>query len=552
MKSASTLFLLILSATILYGQTSYYVSPKGNDQYTGSMKKPFRTTEKLNTVVFKPGDKIFFEANVVHAGSLILNEQDTSTPEKPITIGSYGKGRATLQVSTGNGILVNNLSGIIIQDLIVTSIGLAQNDGYGVKVFNNKPGLSILKMVRIKNVEASNFKWAGIFVGGVPTDLPNVKVTEGSRFGFKDVEITNCMAHHNMYYGIYMTAMWNSKSEDYGNEDVTIRQCISHDNGGDPTYTANHSGSGIMVDDTKNVLIEYCTSYHNGAVNAGLTGGPCGIWSHSSTNVLIQHCEAYNNKTNGAADGGGFDLDGGVTNSVIQYCYSHDNDGPGYLMWNYEDAPHALSDNTLRYNISANDCRKHSYGAIHIGTSGLPITNIKIHNNTIYVPLTTEGNAKAIWTGGSASNESLHFYNNLFITDGKAPLVEIDPGQKNIVFAGNAYWCSGMDFILNYEKQAFSSLAEWQKATGQEKVVDKTSGLFTDPKITMANEQQTINDADKLSTLKNFMTLSGSPLIGAGVDLGKFSIQKVNKDFWGNTIPVDAAPSIGAYYFSGK
>lgn len=39
-----------------------------------------------------------------------------------------------------------------------------------------------------------------------------------------------------------------------------------------------------------------------------------------------------------AAHSGGFDLDRGVTNSVMQYNCSYDNDGAGYLIYQYEGA----------------------------------------------------------------------------------------------------------------------------------------------------------------------------------------------------------------------
>ena len=86
----------------------------------------------------------------------------------------------------------------------------------------------------------------------------------------------------------------------------------------------------------------------------------------------------------GRADGGGFDLDGGVTRSVVQRCYSHDNDGPGFLVWNYEGAPHDLADNVIRYKLSVNDGRKHRYGGISVGTSDAPIRGLLVHNNTVF------------------------------------------------------------------------------------------------------------------------------------------------------------------------
>ena len=41
-------------------------------------------------------------------------------------------------------------------------------------------------------------------------------------------------------------------------------------------------------------------------------------------------------------DGVGFDFDGGVTNSVMQYNYSHDNDAAGFLRAQYAFAPQPM------------------------------------------------------------------------------------------------------------------------------------------------------------------------------------------------------------------
>ena len=83
------------------------------------------------------------------------------------------------------------------------------------------------------------------------------------------------------------------------------------------------------------------------------SGGPVGIWVWDANNALIQNNESHHNRTGSTADGGGFDFDGGVTNSVMQYNYSHDNAGPGYGVYQFRGE--ALNGFTVRYNVSAND-----------------------------------------------------------------------------------------------------------------------------------------------------------------------------------------------------
>ena len=73
-------------------------------------------------------------------------------------------------------------------------------------------------------------------------------------------------------------------------------------------------------------LVEYCESLFNGWDQPWTGNGPVGIWTHDADRVTIQHCIAHHNRST-ALDGGGFDFDGGVTNSVLQYNYSHDNFG---------------------------------------------------------------------------------------------------------------------------------------------------------------------------------------------------------------------------------
>jgi len=69
--------------------------------------------------------------------------------------------------------------------------------------------------------------------------------------------------------------------------------------------------------------------HHNGRIRNARVG----CWTWDSENTTIQFNESHHNMTpltnNKARDGSGFDLDLGTENGMIQYNWSHDNEGEG-------------------------------------------------------------------------------------------------------------------------------------------------------------------------------------------------------------------------------
>jgi hypothetical protein len=136
-------------------------------------------------------------------------------------------------------------------------------------------------------------------------------------------------------------------------------------------------------EDTDGGLVDRCVAWENGALCNQTPGGPCGIWTAGSRRITIQRCESFRNRTGNAPDGDGFDLDGGSIECVLQYNYSHDNDGAGILVYTYPYAPWADRGNIVRYNICEGDAVKlGDYGAIHVGNDGHGMSGIEIYHNT--------------------------------------------------------------------------------------------------------------------------------------------------------------------------
>lgn len=533
---------------------AYYVAPAGNDQNPGTQSRPFRSLAKLNQLTFHPGDRVLLAANATFRGNLHLTADDAGTPANPVTIGSFGgdkTARATIEVDSGSAVLVENAGGIVVENMLVRGNGYAQNHGSGVCIVNTLPGDKTLDFVQVRNVEATGFgrditrmepalvgaqnpAGQGIFVGGHARDK--------SKSGFRNVLIENCLVYDTEFYGILVTGFWQDNPSRHANQNVTIRNCTVHHIHGDPAYKDNHSGSGIFVEDTDTGLVDHCIAYETGELCSNPPGGgPCGIWTATSNNITIQYCEAHHNRTSNNTDGDGFDLDGGCTNCVMQYNYSHDNEGYGYLICSYEGAPFTHKNNVVRYNVSVNDCRRLTTGgAIHFWTDGKgrsEIFDAYVYQNTII-----NDRRVAVAIASKGVNNVL-IANNLFVSGAATVVLDSLPGST-VRYAGNVYWSPDGRFRLG----KYTSLDNWQRATGQEMTAGKPTGLFVSPELQNLAHPGIINNTRLLpAALRGLQPRPDSPLIGAGIDLPALpGVIPAHTDFRGVALPATGRPTPGA------
>ncbi|MBO0930720.1 right-handed parallel beta-helix repeat-containing protein [Fibrella aquatilis] len=430
--------LLILLATFSVslvakppGGRFFYVANSGSDANDGrTAQTPFRSIGKLNEIDFEPGDHIAFRGGDTFVGHLQLSHEDEGTPANPVQIESYGADRAVLQNADTSTISIQDAGGIVVQQLTLTGVNRTTNRGRGLHLLNTRPKADKRPFIQLKNISASSFGLDGICLAGQPTD--------SSQSGFENVLITQCDLFDNQYHGLFVTGFWDTNAAGYANKHIKIDHCVAYENTGNPLFMTNHSGSGMEIDDVEDAVIEYCEAYNNGYLCNSRVGGPCGIWLHAANRSVIQYCVAINNRTGRGLDGAGFDLDGGTTNCIIQYCYARDNDGAGILLWNYEQAPHTLENNVLRFNILENNGRRNDYADIYIGSSGTPIRGIQVYNNTIATSQQPRTKAAAIRVT-SGVNVGFTFANNLIITNNCLDK-DVQPQNKDIVFEGNKWY----------------------------------------------------------------------------------------------------------------
>jgi hypothetical protein len=520
--------------------TTYYVSPAGNDGNSGTAAaRAWKSIERANGHRFRPGDRLLFEGGGTFVGNLLLDAEDAGSAGMPVTVGSYGSGRATIRAGLGYAVLVRNAGNVDVRDLICVGDDRTTNHGAGVAFINSLPGNARLRDVHISNVDARGFgrelaaigaypeghqlpQGAGILVAGYASDR--------SKSGYDGVEITGCTAHDNSYFGILITGYWSDRPARYANSKVHIADCRVYENPGDPLYHENHSGSGILVEDCDGGLVERCVAFENGALCDGAPGGPCGIWTASSNRVTIQHCESYANRTGTAPDGDGFDLDGGCTACVLQYNYSHDNDGAGILVYTYANAPHTDRGNVVRWNICENDSvKRRSYGAIMVGNDGDGMSGVEIYQNTF---VTNRPADAVVNIHGKDVGAALR--NNVLLSTAGIPLVRTDGAAGGLVFQGNLYWTTSRQFAL-IGTQGLRSLAEW-RAAGMENIEGHPTGGFADPGLSLNASRGTPGDLSRLVKFAAFRPPAGSPALRCPLDLGTVQIDTGSQDFHGNRL----------------
>ena len=522
--------LLLFTVSGSASATTYFVRESGNDSASGdSPTTTWRTIGRVNQAHLHPGDRVAFQSGESFAGNLHLTAECSGTTNASVVINSTGDQPATLLAGTGTGIQVENAGGCALENLIIVGAGSTTNTGYGVRCDNTRPESVPLDYLRLANLEVRGFGQHGILVGG-------------ERGGFRHVLITNCVARENLRGGMEIAGRLPYDSPAYVHADVTITHCRAFDNTGDPNYMKNHSGSGIVLYQVDGGLMDHCTAWNNGGLCRSRTGGGVGLWTCSSRRVVIQHCESFRNRTS-SADGGGFDIDGGSENCVLQYNYSHDNDGPGLMVYTYPYAQHPDRDNVVRFNISENDSRKsRTYAGLWVRSDGKGMTGVQIYNNTVQVGPWTD---QAVYVDGNGVEA--HLRNNIFIAKGRAVPLRAEKARERLRFENNLYWRDQAPFQIAWEGKEFASLEEWRNNTGQESVQGAPVGMAKNPALSPPPAEPQPEALPALNQLTAFRPLPGSPALTAGLDLrGKFGVEPGFCDFFGLALPPAGNSLLGA------
>jgi hypothetical protein len=472
--------------------TTYYISPTGNNNNSGTAPdEAWQTISRVNRESFRPGDRILFLGGATFAGNLILGLGSQGSPADPITVGSYGGGPATIRAGTGTAIAVTDASYVTVTDLNVFGTGFNSNSGNGVLFTSDLPGVTVSGST-VSGVTASGFGHNGLFFVGA----------NGSN-DFRGISVTDSTTNNNGDGGVNVQAQGNAS-------DVYIGQVRAIHNAGS---NITGSGYGILVSGANEVVVERSVAGDNGWLpgNNGETGG---IEAISDNRVLLQYNEAYANH-HGNSDGDGVILDV-TTDSIMQFNYTHDNDGAGLFL--FAEAGATTTNNIVRYNISQNDGRRPLFGVNTGVLVGGDVSSAQVYNNTIFESPSPASSTVGIVIGGLSDNANIHVFNNLFITIGGQPMASYDGSGSGVLFQGNDYWASGSPVQFSWAGTTYTGLNDWRANTGQEVLNGDPVGFAANPLVKDAGGGGTIANADRLATLTAYRLQPNAPVRHAGLD----------------------------------
>lgn len=292
--------------------STYYVSPDGDDKNSGSTSSPFKTIskgiEKMNA-----GDTLLLRGGTYHERLDLTKSGDTSNY---FTIKAYPGENPTLDGSQA----INSLSGdsaLVFQGNSywkIDGLSIQNYHSAGIYLKNGSRNINMnnLKIYNIDPLTDTNYGCSAIFSEG---NVQNCSVTSS------DIHNVGLKYDRNWHHGIYITG---------GAQNWKIDSNNLHDNSGSAIHLYNGSSfSG------KNITITNNRLYNNH--KNGLT-----MWTNANNNTIKNNI-FYNN--------GAYDLEIDPTSIQNTFTYntfgSHNSD---YNIFFRDPAPGSSDKNTLDYN----------------------------------------------------------------------------------------------------------------------------------------------------------------------------------------------------------
>jgi hypothetical protein len=481
-----------------HGQSYFVNCTQGDDLASGlSPRVAWRSLAKVSSVIFHPGDVILFRRGTRCAG--VLQPQGSGAPGEPVRVDAYGLGKAPRIVGGGAraAVYLHDVEGWELRDLDISDRGAPPQTGEkrtAIWIVLDRLGTGrhyVIENVRVHDVNTSAQPPIG------SSDVENYsKDSGGIIFGasgsdrFDDVQIENDRLSRVSREGIFI----RGGSPTTG---LVVRRNQLRYIGGDGIVAV--SSVGALIE--RNVVNEF---------NTVGTSFNAGVWGYDSTDDVFQ----FNDVSHGEhspLDGMAYDIDGGNHHLVFQYNLSHENSG-GFLMLCNDVGPGQAGapngGSVVRYNISQNDY-SNGRGVIDSPVLCARENDISIYNNTVY---TKDPRVTLIVENTSGSTMSVA--NNLLV----------GPGAGAQIVDRTGTWQHNLYLDLTCAARPADSGA-----------------VVADPEFAAPGTATSVDHA------YGYRLRRHSAALGAGTAI----TDDGGRDYFGNRIPRNRPPNIGAYQGHG-
>jgi hypothetical protein len=379
---------------------AFYVDCSDATGGDGSRAHPWSALEQANAHPLQPGERLLLRRGTRCSGTLAPS--GAGAPGDPFTVGAYGVGpRPRIDGAGDDAVLLLDTSHAVLEDLEIVNRGNLESRRRGVHVVADDGVISdvTVRKLFIHDVQGDLAK-DGNGSGGIQVDVFGSGRFDGlliERNRIEDVSRS----------GIFIVAgggvrppagqPWPEASTG-----VVVRR----------NRLTRIGGDGIVPLGTVGAVVE------ENVVSAGnLRGrgfadpaGPlcnAGIWTFNANDTLIQRNEVYAMRFNGC-DGTGFDVDYAQDGTIVQYNYSHDNEG-GFILLCTDPAQRRAD---VRFNLSVDDNFSVDSAPCAFPQIG-SYAGLRFFNNTIVGrnPLLSFEGALL---GALFDAQNLEFRNNLF------------------------------------------------------------------------------------------------------------------------------------------
>ena len=552
---------------------TYYVDNSGSDSNDGLAEgagRAWASCAKVNAMTLNPGDTVIFAAGQTFAGP--LNITNSGTAGSYIRIGTgrnagvavpdfYERGAgdpwpgtkwsaasnpAIIQVQDAfgadryhsGGINLINCEYVWIDNL--KAVGSGCNKAANTPLNRHEIGFTTshsaallltssqttqaLRGVRITAIEGS-----GCLAG-------MAAFTDGDTyFGWDGLQVYRCSFHDCQWFSLHLFAAFDlKKNSAFGNNPSHpstygyCGYCDVYDIPGHAGQPIKQGIGGPTIFAANDGLVEYCVCHDiQHSIPATASAGTTGIAFLGARRYTFRCCEVYKVRKNGAnMDGTGFESEPSWGDCIFEYCYAHDNDGPGF----------GIDSGTIRYCVSARNMQGNTGTAIgnllgEITHNGDGNHALAVYGCTIINTITGQGRAAFADMNYASASQVTNLYNNIFVTPSSEASVLL--GTSGGVAKGNIYYNGRGAFKTKKGATTYTSLADWRDSGGFERHSSVDYGLFGDPLLINPSGAPTGGTlpTNPVAIRTEFNPTTGSPAINAGISYSALGINPGRYDF---------------------